>query len=809
MKDTLFAGGYSLFFGSGASFGSKNSRNVALPTAEELRENLVQLKSLKERSSLHRAYSQLTQAEVDTHLTDQFSNCVPGPALLTIPGFIWRRIYTLNIDDALENAYQKNPGHQSPISITHRTPYVEATDINSTQIVHIHGWARKPEDGYVFSLAEYAKTMGPNSPWVTVLAHTLSTEPYIIGGTSLEEPDLEYFLSGRRLDAVRKDRGPSFLIEPNPDSATEKDCKRHGLILYKGTLLEFMDELNSNFPSRPLPTNATTALSRSTFNVYPNAKERALFSRDFAYVVAQQAQENADLAFYVGRKPTLTDIALGRDVSRSSTLTLKSNLRRRVAAGDWEANFLLVHDNAGTGKTTIMSRAIYDLAGEGIHIFEYKSLSSPNIEVCAKAFNSFSKPFIIACDNFADHVNAIVELYRRIDREDFLIVGFERSYRMEYVLQAIAGNASDRLALPSFNEAEAKELIVKMEKYGLASYRVNELVKQATEMAKDPIAIAVCRIMNDFRPVEEIIHSILRDADDDRLQRYVGCALAAYCYRGGIAYTILSAAFDSRGLDIQFRERDMLPLSFSDPESKEYVVPTNPLLGERVLRQISNDAQPLMFETYCAIGAHIASYVNRGTIIKRTPEARLSGRLFDYDDVVQEFMPAQAEAFFLRMKRYWDWNSRYWEQFALLKLDQFVKSTQENRLDLLTQAISHAKHAVKIERHPLGLTTLGRILLEDMKYSSARFRSSFEEAFEYLDEAIKIEGAMNRIAIHPYTTLFSGTMSFVRQSGVLTGTEVNTLHKHLDNAEGLFSFDATLLVLISDLRRKLPSRNGD
>jgi hypothetical protein len=134
-----------------------------------------------------------------------------------------------------------------------------------------------------------------------------------------------------------------------------------------------------------------------------------------------------------------------------------------------------------------------------------------------------------------------------------LILGFERSYRIEYVLRAIAGNASDKISLAAFGEREARELIIKMESHGLASYRVSELVKQATEMAKDPIAIAVCRIMNDFRPVEEIVQSILRDTDDDRLQRYVGCALAAYCYRGGIAYSILSAAFSTHGLDMQFR----------------------------------------------------------------------------------------------------------------------------------------------------------------------------------------------------------------------------------------------------------------
>lgn len=188
----------------------------------------------------------------------------------------------------------------------------------------------------------------------------------------------------------------------------------------------------------------------------------------------------------------------------------------------------------------------------------------------------------------------------------------------------------------------------------------------------------------------------------------------------------------------------------------------------------------------------------------RPQACRFSQKTGISDDVVQEFIPAEAEAFFLRMKKFWDWNSRYWDQFALLKLDHFLNSTKEDRFDLLAQAISHSRHAVKLERHPLGLTTLGRILHEDMKHCPNRFRSSFEQAFEYLGEAIRIEGAMNRIVIHPYTTLFSGTMSFINQSGVLTGAEVNTLHSHLDNAVRLFGYETKLVVLVSDLRRRFP-----
>jgi hypothetical protein len=379
IKDTLLVGRYSLFLGAGANFGSKDGRGQDMPLSDDLRKELVALKNLKPTSSLARAYALLTQGEIDTHITERFSNCTPNPATLRLPQFLWKRIYTLNVDDCLEKAFQQNPGYQSIEVKTHRTIYSDANDVASLQVIHTHGWSGRPDDGYVFSLAEYASAMGANSPWTNVLAHTIATEPFIIAGTSLEESDLEYFLAGRQSASVRRDRGPSFLVEPYPDAATAKECDRHGLVLYEGTLEEFLSELDATFPARPLPLNATSGLSSKLFKSSPTPKELALFSRDFSYIVAQQAQENADLGFYVGRQPSLIDIALSRDISRASTLPLKSNIRAKFKSNTWPTNFLIIDDNAGTGKTTIVSRVAYDLAGEGLHIFQYKSLSTPNL----------------------------------------------------------------------------------------------------------------------------------------------------------------------------------------------------------------------------------------------------------------------------------------------------------------------------------------------------------------------------------------------------------------------------------------------
>lgn len=210
-----------------------------------------------------------------------------------------------------------------------------------------------------------------------------------------------------------------------------------------------------------------------------------------------------------------------------------------------------------------------------------------------------------------------------------------------------------------------------------------------------------------------------------------------------------------------------------------------------------------MFEVYTSVGAQLAAYVNRGTIIRRTPEARLAGRMFDYDEVLSRFLPNQCEAFFLSMKRYWSWNSRYWEQFALMKLDQFLKSNDPDRSKLLSQSISHAKHAVQIERHPLPLTTLGKILLEDMKHNPTRFKVSFDEAFATLDNAISQEGNMNRIAIHPYMTMFAGARYYLRHGGAFDRRQSNRLERLTDDAHRFFSYDVDLMILANEIGQRV------
>ena len=53
--------------------------------------------------------------------------------------------------------------------------FEDARDLSVLPIAHLHGWARQPERGYVFEIAEYARVVAQNNVWSHLLANLIRT----------------------------------------------------------------------------------------------------------------------------------------------------------------------------------------------------------------------------------------------------------------------------------------------------------------------------------------------------------------------------------------------------------------------------------------------------------------------------------------------------------------------------------------------------------------------------------------------------------------------------------------------------------
>lgn len=179
---------------------------------------------------------------------------------------------------------------------------------------------------------------------------------------------------------------------------------------------------------------------------------------------------------------------------------------------------------------------------------------------------------------------------------------------------------------------------------------------------------------------------------------YLCAALSLHCHASGLRYSILqSIAGQSVPLGKFFDS--MIPLGLTaNPDDDEFVIPLNAVFADRILQRAISSDKECLFDAFEKIAKGLAPHVNRTAIMRRTPEARLSQRLLDGDKIVKPMLGSRANRLYEVCSKDWEWNSRFWEQRALLL----------SETDLPT-ALQYARHAVAIELHPFSLTTLSKL----------------------------------------------------------------------------------------------------
>lgn len=796
LKVSLFSGRYNLLVGAGISLDStERDGKTFLPSGGALLDELSVLKGVKGRP-LTKVYQLLDAREKDKFLSHRFSETIPGQTVRLLPDFIWNQVYTFNIDDALEAAYGADAARkQKIVPINFNEPFSHAKPSERLQIIHLHGYSQQPDAGYVFAQTEYAQISKSLNPWMMVLSQTLATEPFIISGTSLSEPDLEFYLSHRAVHSGRRDRGPSILVEPYPDAVTESDCARHGLILVKSTLVQFLNWLKSELGDVPTLETVTLPSFENLFSSELPAISKVSFFSSIERVEPVAANQTGEYSgFFFGQQPTWQDLQGDIDVAVSDTHALTNRIQFFLKGGAAPSRAIAIIGDAGTGKTSNLRRVAYDLAKDGETIFFLKRHADVNYDEMLLCFRAIIGRCALFIDAAAENVGFIRLLLEKEELSDKIIIVFsERAYRQAHLKSNLEEYNVEYREITNWKISNYVQLIELFRDTGLlaSSEALQDSAAAAKKLADEPVAIGACRLLNSFRPFEKVVRSLWDDTSDEEHRTYLTASLAEFCVPDGIKYTLLQATQRDYDIENQLKHSCPLPLGYSVDDT-DYIFPLNATIGDRILDLSSKLNQELLLDVFVKLANVIAPYVNRRAIIHRTSEARLSGRLFHSEDVVTRFLGNQAEQFYIRTKKNWEWNSRYWEQRALELSDR----------NLLV-AIQHARQAVAIEGHSFPWTTLASLLIRKMNGNPQLRDDAFSEAFEYLIKALDFEaGKLKRHNGHAYTTLFRGADRFYELGGVLSKVDYAELISRMSDAEVLMKRNSA----VQNAREKLASR---
>jgi hypothetical protein len=169
----------------------------------------------------------------------------------------------------------------------------------------------------------------------------------------------------------------------------------------------------------------------------------------------------------------------------------------------------------------------------------------------------------------------------------------------------------------------------------------------------------------------------------------------------------------------------------------------------------------------------------------------------DTDGLVVPALGNRAEEWFKAVEREWGWNSRYWEQRALMAM----KARHYSR------ARDFAEQGVGAETppHPLPMTTCALVKLSSVEHDVSLTRSNcedlFSQAIELLDEAIHAWSTRSFVDEHPYHVLFQHSVRVARKltGGIPEALSIK-LERHGATAERLFKRDHVMSKILSGLR---------
>jgi hypothetical protein len=779
-----------------------------MQSASQLRDSLCDLVGIPRTRTLQQAYSLLEGDDIDKYIVEPFTCVKPGNTVETLCKYPWQRIFTLNVDNCLEvslRPYQRLAAGLLDLEVINfNDDFSELTPVKLQSIVHLHGYVEDKKSGFIFSALEYAKNISRPNSWMITLSQLLRTEPFIIVGTTLDEIDFTYYVEQRSRDVVRYDTAPSILIEPKPDRLTRKLCEDHGLFLFEGTTCEFFSHLESEFGSPPEYWSLAPLDGLSQMSL-PKS-EKISFSATFELVPKGQVIPVRKAPFLLGADLSWGALEAKADVPREEARVLLSKVQ---AAAKEKNRVLLLLADPGSGKTAILKKIAYQLARVERNVFWFSGKELISYEVAARVIEDIVGPSFFFVDDWIDHASFVLRILDLVARNDIVFIGAERSYRRQYVENSFA-NEEIEILEPQLDlqQSEARRLIRLLDSEALSAKKIKddtELKSLAKAISGEPIAIASCRVQNNFVPFDNIVSGILRESTIDEMNVYATVGISRFCYSGGVHRSVLMDAQRTKATNELMREDAKLPITTSGLGAG-FLIPARSVVADRVIALLRRNEPKTLLTIFINLANALSARVNRRQISVETPASRLSGSLMDFDRIVKRFIGEDAEEFYEKIKERWGWNSRYWEQCALLKLDRFLVDRSDRKL--LDEAIQNARYAYSIEQHPLSLTTLAKMLFTAQEEYIGAKSDLFNEAWNLISESIEKESRWANMKPTAFVVCFNGVMKFVDAGGILDGKQAERLREILAITEKKNIKDQNFRRLRDDVERVIWAKNG-
>lgn len=284
----------------------------------------------------------------------------PTGAILNLPLFQWRAIYTTNFDTIIEQSYDKS---DAPYNVFRSNfDFSDDLDNQAQRILKIHGCIEQDKalghsGSIVITENDYEETEEYRQLLYDSLKIELGTSNCIIIGYSLADEDLKNIVNSA-IKLKRNSGAPGkitlLLNERNDDRAMLLENK--GIEVCFGNIDDFFANL-----SNKIPENEN---EKSLKDILQGAPSLRPITIDVAFE-ASEKQANAIKMFH-GRTASYADITKGLTFERDILSQTENFLSE-------EESFLaFILGAAGVGKSTAARQILIGLRHRGFHCWEHK-----------------------------------------------------------------------------------------------------------------------------------------------------------------------------------------------------------------------------------------------------------------------------------------------------------------------------------------------------------------------------------------------------------------------------------------------------
>jgi len=456
-------------------------------------------------------------SRLNSFLEQRLRHCKASKSLCELARYPWARIYTLNIDDALEDALRQFSSQRVAVRLA-QDPIAERDHfLESLDVVKLNGSVDRLSDGLIFSPAEYAKATSRSLSWYEELSFDFVRNTFLFIGTKLNEPLMKYQIEQYKSKS-RESEGVSYVITPSASAIEKKSLLEYKLQHISGTLEDFVAWLKKEVPDPPatleIAKKNLPSFAAALANTDPQGSLNLLdhveaVRKDLLIKSKKLFEKNETIkSFYKGFKPTWGDILDGVPAE----LRALDSLVERVKAGTPSALVPLIGP-AGSGKTTLLMQAALRISSKPNNTVYFLSEPIDRLQNMLEMLDSTSSDnpvflFTDKLDVLADQLKDSLSSKRLMH---VTIVGSERVNVWSNRTKAkLSGFYAPPLEVPDINEFDAKLILGKLQKYGnwtrLGKMKIAERIHELIDRSKKQLLIALLEATAG-RGFEQIIES--------------------------------------------------------------------------------------------------------------------------------------------------------------------------------------------------------------------------------------------------------------------------------------------------------------